>query len=486
VTAPILYWFRQDLRLRDLRGLNAAVATGRPVLACYVLDDESPGQWRAGGASRWWLHHSLAALAADIEQAGGQLYLAQGRPEQVLVRLAEASGADLVCCSRQYEPWARRLEDDLFTALRACGVTLKRYGGSLLWEPEIVSNLSGTPFKVFTPFWRKCRPLPVVLDSAPAATLHPWPRSCGPSQRLEDWGLLPARPNWAAGFDAQWQPGERGAERKLTAFLAGAVSNYAQGRNNPSGDATSRLSAHLHFGEIAPARVYHAAVDTGLANPALQHETEKFLSELGWREFSHHLLFHFPLLPDAAFKAAFADFPWVGDASALRAWQQGRTGYPIVDAGMRELWHTGYMHNRVRMVVASFLCKHLLIDWRAGQRWFWDTVVDADLANNACGWLWVAGSGADAAPYFRIFNPTTQGEKFDHEGRYVRRWVPELAALPDRYLHQPWAAPDNVLLAAGVTLPGTYPLPIVDHADARRGALAAYADVRSGARVAML
>jgi deoxyribodipyrimidine photo-lyase len=480
----VIYWFRQDLRLRDLRGLNAAAATGRPVLACYILDDDSPGEWLAGGASRWWLHHSLAALGADIEQAGGQLHLARGRPADVLARLAGASGADTVFCSRQYEPWARQLEEALFSALDKRGVMLKRYGGGLLWEPETVKNLSGAPFKVFTPFWRKCRDLPVVLDGATAPRLHPWPGQCGPSQRLEDWALLPVRPNWAAGFEAHWQPGEGGAHRRLAAFLAGPVSQYEQGRNIPSGDATSRLSAHLHFGEIAPARVHHAAVAAGINDPALQHETEKFLSELGWREFSHHLLFHFPSLPEAAFKPAFAQFPWVGDAAALRAWQRGRTGYPIVDAGMRELWHTGYMHNRVRMVVASFLCKHLLIDWRAGQRWFWDTLVDADLANNACGWQWVAGSGADAAPYFRIFNPTTQGEKFDGEGRYVRHWVPELAALPDRYLHQPWAAPENVLQAAGVALPGTYPLPVVDHADARRGALAAYADLKFNDRVA--
>ncbi|MEZ5573936.1 MAG: deoxyribodipyrimidine photo-lyase [Halioglobus sp.] len=476
---PVIYWFRQDLRLQDLRGLTAALATGRQVLACYILDDDSPGQWRMGGASRWWLHHSLSALAADIADAGGQLFLARGRSDVVLAQLAENCGADLICCSRQYEPWARRLEDTVFASLADRGVALKRYGGSLLWEPETVKNLSGTPFKVFTPFWRKCRDMPVALERTPVLELGCWPRGCGPSAKLQEWQLLPSNPDWAESWYEQWQPGESTAQRKLATFLGSAVSDYQRGRDFPASNSTSRLSPHLHFGEIAPARVFHAARERGLVDPDLRQETDKFLSELGWREFCYHLLFHFPGMPDTAFKPQFSAFPWVGSAAALRAWQQGQTGYPIVDAGMRELWQTGYMHNRVRMVVASFLCKHLLIDWRAGQRWFWDTLVDADMANNACSWQWVSGSGADAAPYFRIFNPTMQGLKFDGEGEYVRRWVPELAALPDRYLHQPSTAPAQVLHDAGVVLAQTYPLPIVDHADARRAALAAYADLKA-------
>ncbi|MCB1706197.1 MAG: deoxyribodipyrimidine photo-lyase [Halioglobus sp.] len=477
---PVIYWFRQDLRLRDLRGLNAAMATGRPVLACYILDDESPGEWQMGAASRWWLHHSLAALSRDIEKAGGQLYLGRGRATAVLAGMASSCGADLVCCSRQYEPWARQLEVDLHAALEQQGVELKRYSGSLMWEPETVSTQGGTPFKVFTPFWRRCRDLPVALDPpAKRVRFSRWPQLNEQTESLGDWALCPEKPNWAESWSALWQPGERHAHAKLERFLAEAVAEYDTGRNYPSRSVTSRLSAHLHFGEIAPARVFHAAREAGQVNPALQGETDKFLSELGWREFSHHLLFHFPTLPEEAFKSDFAAFPWVGGARELQAWQQGRTGYPIVDAGMRELWQTGYMHNRVRMVVASFLCKHLLVSWRAGQRWFWDTLVDADLANNACGWQWVAGSGADASPYFRIFNPTTQGEKFDKQGDYVRRWVPELASLPDRYLHQPWNAPAQVLQEAGIELATDYPLPIVDHRDAREAALAAYADVRA-------
>lgn len=477
--SPVIYWFRNDLRLRDLRGLSAAVATGRPVLACYILDDETPGQWQMGSASRWWLHHSLTALSRDIESAGGQLYLARGRPHNILAQLAEESGADLICCSGQYEPWARRLEEALFTELGSSGIELRRYGGALLWEPDSVTTLAGTPFKVFTPFWRKCRDLPVALAPDAPIRFARWPGAVAPSELLAAWALLPDKPDWAHSWQRLWQPGERQARLKLQTFLRKAVSDYDHGRNYPARNVTSRLSAHLHFGEVAPARVYHEARQAALSHPAWRSEIDKFLSELGWREFSHHLLYHFPAMPEEAFKGNFSAFPWVGGARELRAWQQGKTGYPIIDAGMRELWQTGYMHNRVRMVVASFLCKHLLVDWRAGQRWFWDTLVDADLANNACGWQWVAGSGADASPYFRIFNPTTQGQKFDKAGEYVRRWVPELAGLPDRYIHQPWVAPRQVLQNAGVEIPAQYPLPIVDHQDARRAALAAYADIRA-------
>lgn len=477
--SPAIYWFRQDLRLRDLPGLSAALASGRPVLACYILDDDSPGDWQLGGASRWWLHYSLSALSADIAELGGQLYLAKGRPDKILAELAASSGADLVCCSRQYEPWARVLEERLHESLAEVGVELKRYAGSLLWEPETVMNQAGTPFKVFTPFWRKCRDLPVAQVPDTAATFSTWEKEAPSSASLDDLRLLPAQPNWAQSWEQLWRPGERAAADKLDAFLRGDIAEYAEGRDFPARNTTSRLSPHLHFGEISPARVFRAASSAGATNPALQEMTGKFLSELGWREFSHHLLFHFPTLPERAFKSQFSNFPWVGGADLLRAWQRGETGYPIVDAGMKELWHTGYMHNRVRMVAASFLCKHLLIDWRAGQRWFWDTLVDADLANNACGWQWVAGSGADASPYFRIFNPTTQAKKFDGDGDYIRRWLPELGALPDKYLHQPWAAPADVLRTAGVTLGETYALPIVDHRDARNAALTAYADIKS-------
>lgn len=476
---PIIFWFRQDLRLRDLPGLSAALATGRPVLACYILDDESPGQWQLGGASRWWLHHSLLALSEEIAAAGGQLYLARGRPQLILAELARESGSDAIFCSRQYEPWARELEDQLHEVLQRKGVELKRYSGTLLWEPETVKNLAGEPYKVFTPFWKKCRGLPIAQETAPTVAFSRWHFKFDTAALLAEWQLLPTSPDWASHWRQLWQPGAVGAESKLDLFLRGAIAEYGEGRDYPARESTSGLSPHLHFGEISPARVFRAVQHAALVNPTLEQESGKFLSELGWREFSYHLLFHFPSLPEQAFKPDFAAFPWAGGVSQLKAWQRGATGYPIVDAGMRELWHTGYMHNRVRMVAASFLCKHLLVDWRAGQRWFWDTLVDADLANNACGWQWVAGSGADASPYFRIFNPTTQAQKFDGEGDYIRRWLPELAALPDRYLHQPWVAPQEVLNSSGVRLGETYPYPVVDHRDAREAALAAYADIRS-------
>ena len=322
--------------------------------------------------------------------------------------------------------------------------------------------------------------LPVAETSTFNADLASWSRYTPGSLTLEALQLLPVNPDWSEGWEQRWQPGENGGVLKLDTFMHSAISEYGKGRDYPARAATSGLSPHLHFGEIAPHRIVYTIREATMANPAIDHEADKFLSEVGWREFSHHLLFHFPRMTTRAFKADFDAFPWVGGADALSAWQQGKTGYPIVDAGMRELWQTGYMHNRVRMVAASFLCKHLLVDWRSGQRWFWDTLVDADLANNTCGWQWVAGSGADASPYFRIFNPTTQAQKFDADGGYIRRWLPELAALPDKFLHEPSIAPADVLEAGGVILGQTYPHPIVDHRDARGAALAAYADMKSG------
>ncbi|MCB1675450.1 MAG: deoxyribodipyrimidine photo-lyase [Halioglobus sp.] len=476
---PVIFWFRQDLRLHDLPGLAAAIDTGRPLLVCYILDEGAPGEWAPGGASRWWLHHSLASLAADIEGLGGRLLLRRGDTLDTLHDLVDETDADTVYCSRQYEPWARRLERSAQRALAQRAVAVKRYPGTLLWEPESIATQSGTPFKVFTPFWRTCRRVP------PPAAPRKWRKSpnwFGPPPQgdaLQDWHLLPTHPDWAAAWPRLWQPGAQPARARLSAFLRGGIADYCQGRDFPARQATSGLSTHLHFGELSPAQVWHSAQQAAAGDPALAEPVEKFLSELAWREFSYHLLWHFPDIPDAPFKTQFAQFPWQGTEQGLRAWQRGETGYPLVDAGMRELWQTGCMHNRVRMVVASFLTKHLLIHWRAGAKWFWDTLLDADLANNSCSWQWVAGSGADASPYFRIFNPTAQSEKFDPQGSYVRRWVPELAKLPDQYLHRPWRAPADVLADAAVVLGETYPEPIVDHRAARESALAAYAQVKS-------
>jgi deoxyribodipyrimidine photo-lyase len=475
---PIIFWFRQDLRTYDLPGLTAAAATGRPLILCYILDDTTPGDWAPGGASRWWLHYSLQALAKDVSQLGGELVLRRGETQAVLQDLLQETGAAAIHCTRQYEPWAIELEQNLHLTLDQRGIVFKRFAGNLLFEPGRILNQAGLPFKVFTPFWRNCRKTPEPMYPQPAPVEAQWYLSDVSSDALGSWQLRPARPDWAAGWQTQWQPGTAGARDKLKHFLSDKIHDYSDGRNHPALESTTRLSPHLHFGEVSPREVWHAAERLAQENPAVRDQVDKFLSELGWREFSHHLLYHFPTIESQPFKAKFSNFPWLGRPDSLVAWQQGQTGYPMVDAGMRELWQTGFMHNRVRMIVASFLTKHLLIHWGAGARWFWDTLLDADLANNSSGWQWVAGSGADASPYFRIFNPVTQGEKFDKQGRYIRRWVPELSAMPDRYLNCPWEAPADMLDAAGVTLGKSYPSPIVDHRAAREAALSAYGSIR--------
>jgi len=474
VTAPTLLWFRQDLRLHDLPSLQAAAQQG-PVLPVFILDNDAAGDWAPGGASRWWLHHSLTALADSIDGAGGRLILRRGDSTECLKSLCDETGATAVHCSRRYEPWASRQEARLHEELAGVDVTLKRYPGALLHEPGSVLTKDGEPYKVFTPFWRACqresvarpRSLPEV-DWADAVA----------SDALDDWDLLPTSPDWAEGWDALWTPGEDGAHRRLKDFLDNAVAGYAKQRDLPAVAGTSRLSPHLHHGELSPRQVWALCEQHKQAEPEATKAVDKFQAELGWREFSYHLLHFFPHLPEKAFKDNFRDFPWNNDRQQLRRWQRGQTGYPIVDAGMRELWQTGYMHNRVRMIVASFLCKHLLIAWQEGEAWFWDTLVDADLASNGASWQWVAGSGADAAPYFRIFNPMTQGEKFDKDGAYVRHWVPEIADLPDKYLHSPWETPEDILEHTGIVLGDTYPEPIVDHRAARQAALDAYETIK--------
>lgn len=466
----VLHWYRLDLRLSDLPSLSAAARSSASVLPVYVLDDDAAGDWRPGGAARWWLHHSLEALRQQIASAGGTLVLRRGDTQTQLLALCRESGARRIHCTRRYEPWAQAEEKMLHDAFAAEGIDLKRYPGALLHEPGQVLTRSGEPFRVFTPFWRACMAQQVA---APVTTTPTWATPL-PSEKLDDWSLRPSNPDWAAGWERLWQPGETGARARLGQFLDGAVASYAEQRDQPAVDGTSRLSPHLHHGELSPRQVWADCEALRASHPGLAAPLGKFQAELGWREFSYHLLHFFPSIPENAFKPQFDAFPWEADDRALRAWQRGQTGYPIVDAGMRELWQTGYMHNRVRMVVASFLCKHLLQHWREGARWFWDTLLDADLASNSCSWQWVAGSGADAAPYFRIFNPVTQGEKFDPQGHYVRRYVPELAALPDRFLHHPWDAPPEVLSAAGIILGDHYPTPIVEHRAARTAALAAY------------
>lgn len=475
MSGAVIVYLRQDLRLADNPALRAAVASKRPIVLLYVLDEDAAGQWALGGASRWWLHHSLAALAKDLTRRGASLTLRRGQAEQVLREVIRETGAQAVFWNRVYEPDAVARDTALKDDLTKTGMEVTSYNGALLFEPWEVSTKTGKPFKVFTPFWRAClqkewrgpAPAPKRLNGFDGKLA---------SDRLDDWRLLPAAPDWARGF-SDWRPGEAGALKRLDVFIQERLRTYPEGRDQLAAEATSRLSPHLHFGEISPVQV-RAAVDAAATKrPELQRGAEKFLSEIGWREFSTNLLFHWPGLPQENWRSAFDDFPWSRDAACLRAWQQGRTGYPVVDAAMRQLWATGWMHNRARMIAASFLIKHLLIHWREGEAWFWDTLVDADLANNAASWQWVAGSGADAAPYFRIFNPVTQGVRYDADGAYVRRWVPELARLNTGVIHQPWTASAAELADAGVVLGKTYPRPIVDHGAARARALAAFASI---------
>ncbi|MBB6253911.1 cryptochrome/photolyase family protein [Nitrospirillum iridis] len=469
--APVIVWLRQDLRLADNPALTHAAQSGRPVVALYILDDQTPGPWALGGASRWWLHHSLSALGDALAALGCPLVLRRGRADVALRALARETGATAVVWNRCYEPHAIARDSALKADLKDEGISVDSFNAALLAEPWTVKTGSGGPYKVFTPFWRAVRE---GLDPGPPL---PAPRKLfalptpPDGDRLADWGLLPSRPDWAGGLRDAWTPGEAAAQRRLADFLAQAVRRYPEGRDYPARPLTSRLSPHLHFGEISPRQIW-AAVDHDGDGVA------EFLRELGWREFCHHLLYHFPDLPQRPLNPRFEAFAWGDDPAALAAWQRGRTGYPIVDAGMRELWATGWMHNRVRMVVGSFLVKHLLLPWTAGQAWFWDTLVDADLANNAGGWQWIAGCGADAAPYFRVFNPVLQGQKFDSGGDYVRRWVPELAGLPDSVLHQPWTADPLTLRAAGVRLGTDYPHPVVDHKAARQRALDTFGAIK--------
>ncbi|MEO1574351.1 MAG: deoxyribodipyrimidine photo-lyase [Pseudomonadota bacterium] len=474
--APIVVCFRQDLRLADHPALNAAVATGQPLVLCYVHDDTSPGDWAMGGASRWWLHHSLRSLARDITTRGATLTLREGVWSDTVAVLARSVGADAVYWTRGYEPWFIRQERALRDALN--DIEVRRFPGTLLFEPEDVQTGSGGPYKVFTPFWKACLKKPAPADARPAPKALNGVDNPPDSLALEDLGLLPTRPDWAGGLRDTWSPGETGAHDRLNDFTDGVIGDYDDARNLPGVDGTSMLSPHLHFGELSPRQVWHAA-HAASARGQHQRGIDVFLSEIGWREFSYHLLVHWPTLPEDPFREQFAAFRWRQDGPSLRSWQRGQTGMPIVDAGMRQLWHTGWMHNRVRMIVASLLVKNVLIHWREGEDWFWDTLVDADLASNAAGWQWVAGSGADAAPYFRIFNPVTQSAKFDPNGDYLRRWVPEIAGLDKKHIHDPSSAPDHVLAAAGITLGTTYPLAIVDLKATRQRALDTYKALRS-------
>jgi deoxyribodipyrimidine photo-lyase len=477
---PCIVWFRDDLRLSDHHALNAASQTGAPTICLYVLDEATdvPNARHLGGATRWWLAQSLRALQKSLSSIGASLVLRQGSAARIITELARETDADAVFWNEIAQAPHRAIADRVAAALKEIGAAAQSFPGDLLVAPAGIRNKENRGLRVFTPFWRRVQALGDPPTPVPAPRrLHPGPTLATDS--LESWGLEPTHPDWAAGLREMWTPGESSAQTQLNAFLDGGVGGYPLGRDRPDRDATSRLSPHLRFGEISPRQVWHAARFAAAGRPSLAGGINKFLSELGWREFCRHLLFDVPDLATRNLQPAFNAFPWKHDDGALQAWQRGLTGYPIVDAGMRQLWRTGIMHNRVRMVAASFLVKHLLIDWREGEKWFWDTLVDADPGSNPANWQWVAGCGADAAPYFRVFNPILQGEKFDPDGVYVRRWVPELALLPNGVIHQPWSATPLELTSSGVVLGSTYPEPIIDHRKGRERALAAYAKVRN-------
>ena len=472
-----LHWFRQDLRLADNPALTAAAQDGA-VIPVYILDDDHAGDYKMGGASRWWLHHTLHALNDSLD---GKLVVLRGDPVTHLGALAEASGAVSVHWNRCYEPWRIVRDTAIKADLTGLGLVVESHNGSLLWEPWEVTKADGTPYRVFTPYFRRgCLAAPPPRQPLPVPSQFELAATDNQAAGIAGLKLLP-NTGWDKMLAPHWQIGEAGAIARLAAFIDQDLLGYKDGRNFPARPNVSRLSPHLHWGEVSPNTVWYAAKDRMDAGIINQEDGDHFLSELGWREFSHALLYYFPDLPRQNLQPRFDKFAWKDDADALHRWQRGQTGYPIVDAAMRQLRQTGYMHNRLRMIVGSFLVKNLRLHWHHGEAWFWDCLVDADLANNRAGWQWIAGCGADAAPYFRIFNPISQASKFDPNGEFIRHFVPELARLGDAYLFSPWEAPRQVLDAANVVLGPTYPHPIVDVKSSRLDALAAFAALKDSA-----
>jgi deoxyribodipyrimidine photo-lyase len=477
---PVIVWFRRDLRLTDHPALTAAVASGQPVVPVYVHAPEEEAPWSAGGASRWWLDRSLTALAADLASKGSRLIVRRGPSLDALRRLASECGASRVVWNRAYEPVATARDTAVKTGLREAGIAADSQIGNVLFEPWTVRSGAGTPFRVFTPFWKHCvSRLSEVPPPTPAPGRLPPPAAWPDSLAVADLDLAP-RIRWDQGLASMWTPGEQSALSRLDSFLATDAGGYSESRDRPDRPATSRLAPALHFGELSPRQIL-AATHGPYASASASERVgiDAFVREVGWREFAIHILYAFPHTPERPLDERFSALAWRSDEDVIETWRRGRTGIPIVDAGLRELWHTGWMHNRVRMVVASWLTKNLGQHWLHGARWFHDTLVDADLAANTLGWQWTAGCGADAAPYYRIFNPLLQAERFDPDRQYIRRWVPELSRLPDAWIHQPFNAPANVLAAAGVVLDRDYPRPLVDLRSSRVRALAAYDAVKA-------
>lgn len=479
MSTPVIVWFRQDLRRGDNPALHKAYEQGRPILPVYILDDENAGEWKMGAASRVWLYHALK----DLDDAlSGHLVIRKGDASKIIPELVKESGADAVYWNRCYEPWRTERDKKIKSGLEDNGIDVQSFKGSLIWEPWKIKNQSGDPYKVFTPFYKKgCLPAGEPSEPLKAPERLTYADAGNLSEKLEDLDLLPKREgNWDEEVIKDWKVGEDGAQERMNEFLEEGLNGYKEGRNNPAQEHVSRLSPHLHWGHISPRQVWHAAKTYAAGHSIPEKDIEHFCSEIGWREFSYNLIYNFPDLPRENLQKKFDKFPWrKADEDELDRWRYGQTGYPMVDAAMRELYQTGYMHNRSRMLVGSFLVKHMMVHWHIGEDWFWDCLFDADLANNSASWQWIAGSGADAAPYFRIFNPITQGEKFDEDGEYIRKYVPELKDLPNKYLNRPWEASDDVLKKAGVKLGETYPKPLVEHMEARDRALEAFESLKS-------
>ena len=464
----IIVWFRKDLRIEDNPALWEAFSRHQPILPLYIWSPEDEKDWSLGAASQWWLHHSLESLHKDLKSIGLDLIIRKGKGLEVLNQVIQETKANSIYWNRRYEPSIISRDSKIKSSLTDQGIDVQSFNSSLLYEPWTIANKQNKPFQVFTPFWKTClsHGTPNKPLGVPSKTPHKAPSTS--TLKINDLQLLPTIP-WDKGIKASWTPGTEAAKTHLKSFNQ-KIQNYLNDRDHPDTQGTSLLSPYLHFGEVSPRMVWH-----------LLKDVEGYQRQLGWREFAYHLLYHFPKTPSTPLRSDFQKFRWLHNPSHLSAWQKGLTGYPIVDAGMRELWATGWMHNRVRMIVGSFLVKDLLLPWQEGAKWFWDTLVDADLANNTLGWQWVGGCGADAAPYFRIFNPITQGNKFDPEGNYVRQWIPEIAKLSNKWIHQPWKADPLELKMANITLGKTYPHPLVDHAEARKKALEHFQHLRENA-----